>query len=149
MSKQLSIAFGTDHAGYEMKQELISYAQQLGHETLDFGTDSTEPSDYPLVVPSVVDALRKEVANFGVLICGSGIGVDIVANRYRGIRSALCFMPELASTAREHNNANILSLGSRFISLEDAKECLKRFLETPFSTEERHRRRVEMIDKLM
>lgn len=149
MSHKVIIAFGADHAGYEMKQELISYAKELGHNTIDFGTDNTEPYDYPLIVPMVVETVRNKAANFGVIICGSGIGVDIVANRFRGIRSALCHNAEIAKSARAHNDANILCLGSRFISLETAKECLKRFLETPFSTDERHHRRVQMIDSFM
>jgi ribose 5-phosphate isomerase B len=149
MTKIMSIAFGADHAGYEMKQALIEYAEQLGWKTLDFGTDSTEPHDYPLVVPPVVEALRKEVANFGVLVCGSGIGVDIVANRHRGMRSALCHTAEMAATTRTHNDANILSLGSNFVTLDVAKEALKNFVETKFEPVERHVRRINMIDQFM
>lgn len=149
MTRKKTIAFGADHAGFEMKQALIEYAGTLGYEALDFGTDSTESFDYPLVVPSVVEALRKEVADFGVLVCGSGIGVDIVANRHRGIRSALCHNAMIAGQSRMHNNANILSLGANYVTLDVAKECLKTFAETPFSTEERHQRRIGMIDSFM
>lgn len=146
---KLTIAFAADHAGYELKQQLIEFAQSKGYETLDFGTDSTESCDYPVMVPPVVDALRSKAADFGVLVCGSGVGVDIVANRHRGMRSALCHNPEHAETARRHNDANILSLGARFISLEDAQDCLLKFLTTSASQEERHARRIAMIDRYM
>lgn len=148
MSKE-TIAFAADHAGYALKQELIAYARFLGYETIDFGTDNAESYDYPLVAPMIADAIRKGIATRGVVICGSGIGVDIAMNRFRGMRSALCHTPEIATLARTHNNANILSLGAKFIDIASAKECLKNFMETPFSTEERHHRRVNMLDTFM
>ncbi len=144
-----TIAFGSDHAGFELKQQLIAHALTLGHEILDFGTDNTESFDYPLVVPSVVESLRTQAADFGVLICGSGIGVDIVANRYRGIRSALVHNEEITRLSREHNDANILTLGSRFMDIHTAKKCLEVFIRTKFSDEERHQRRLNMIDSFM
>jgi ribose 5-phosphate isomerase B len=147
--KKIRIAFGADHAGYELKQQLIEWAHTQGYETLDFGTDSTEPHDYPLVVPPVVEALRNEAADFGVLICGSGVGVDITANRHRGMLSALCHTAEMAQTARTHNNANILCLGSHYVTLDVAKDALSLFVTTPFSNEERHIRRLGMIDTYM
>lgn len=146
---KMTIAFAADHAGYELKQQLITYASEQGYKTLDFGTDSTESCDYPVVVPPVVDALRSGSATFGVLVCGSGIGVDIVANRHRGMRSALCHNPAIAELARQHNNANIISFGSKFIDLENAKAALLKFLTTPAKDEERHIRRVAMMDKYM
>lgn len=147
--KKITIAFGSDHAGFELKQALIAHAQSQGWDVLDFGTDSIDPFDYPLIVPPVVDSLRTKAANFGVLICGSGIGVDIVANRFRGMRSALVNNEELARLSREHNDANILSLPARFISIETAIQCLDIFIKTKFSTEERHTRRLNMIDSFM
>ncbi len=146
---QITIAIGSDHAGYELKQQLIEFAISKGYKTLDFGTDDTEPCDYPVVVPPVVEALRHNAAQYGVLVCGSGIGVDIVANRHRGMRSALCHTAEMAAISREHNDANILSLGSKYISAHEAKEALVKFVTTPFSKEERHARRVGMMDTFM
>lgn len=145
----IKLAFASDHAGFELKQSLVSFAIENGYSVLDFGTDSTESCDYPVIVPPVVEAIRKQSADFGVLVCGSGIGVDIVANRFRGMRSALCHKAEMAAGARSHNNANILSLGSKYISLEEAMQALLKFIETPFSKEERHVRRIGMIDTFM
>lgn len=145
----ITLAFASDHAGFELKQSLVSYAEQKGFSVLDFGTDNTEPCDYPVLVPPVVEAIRKQAAVFGILICGSGIGVDIVANRFRGIRSALCHNAQMAASARSHNNANILSLGAKYISFDEAKQALDMFIETPFSQEERHIRRIGMIDTFM
>ncbi len=149
MTKKITLAFGADHAGFELKQILIQFAEECGYDTLDFGTDDCEPFDYPLVVPPVVEAIRSGAAEFGVLVCGSGIGIDMVANRYRGIRSALCHTADMAKTSRTHNNANILSLGSKYVTPDVAKESLKLFVETAFSTEERHKRRIDMIDSFM
>ena len=140
-----TLAFAADHAGYEMKQELINYARELDYETLDFGTDSTDPVDYPDCVPPVVEAVLSNQAQFGILICGSGIGIDIAANRNPGIRSALCHSGKMAESARSHNNANILCLGSRYIGIEVAKECLKRFAATEFEAGGRHERRVKKL----
>lgn len=145
----ITLAIASDHAGFELKQLLVKYAEEKGIKVLDFGTDSTESCDYPLIVPPVVEALRKQAADFGVLICGSGIGVDIVANRFRGIRSALCHNTAMAQSARSHNNANILSLGAKYIDSEEAKLALDTFIQTPFSQEERHVRRIGMIDTFM
>jgi ribose 5-phosphate isomerase B len=143
------IAFGADHGGYELKQLLIRWAKEQGHTSLDFGTDSTESCDYPVYVPPVVDALREGAADIGVLLCGSGIGVDMVANRHRGMRSALCHTAEMAQRSRIHNDANILSLGSRYITPEEAIKALDLFINTEFSNEERHVRRLSMIDAYM
>lgn len=146
---KITIAFAADHAGFELKQKLIAEAKAHGYQTMDFGTDNTESCDYPVVVPPVVDALRTHAAQFGVLVCGSGIGVDMVANRHRGMRSALCLTTEMAKLAREHEDANILSLGARLIDHELAKDIMKTFLTTPFTNEERHVRRIGMLDKFM
>lgn len=145
----IRIAFGADHGGYELKSALITWAESQGYKTLDFGTDSTESCDYPVFVPPVIEALRNQAADFGVLLCGSGIGVDIVANRHRGMRSALCHTAELAQRSRLHNNANILSLGQKYISQEEAIKALDLFVTTEFTNEERHVRRLGMIDNYM
>ncbi len=139
------VSFGADHAGYEMKQKLISYAKQLGYEIIDHGCHDNTPVDYPDCVPPVINDVLQNRADFGVLICGSGIGVDIAANRHPGIRSALCNCGLSAQMARRHNNANVLSLASRFIGLEVAQECLQRFLTTEFEASGRHERRVQKL----
>ncbi len=134
MTKQITIAFAADHAGFDLKQLLIDYAKTLGHKVVDFGTDNSEDSvDYPDYTPPVVEAILSKQADFGVLICGSGVGVDIAANRHPQIRSALCHCGLAAELARSHNDANVLCLGSRFIGSEVAKECLQRFITSEFS----------------
>lgn len=140
----MTLAFSADHAGYAMKKDLISYAQSLGHTVLDFGTHRLESVDYPDFVPPVVGAVLSAEANFGILICGSGIGMDIAANRSPGIRAALCHCELIAQCARTHNDANILCLGSRFIEGLAARECFLRFITTPFEGG-RHQRRVDKL----
>ena len=139
-----TLAFAADHAGYLLKQDLISYAQGMGHTILDCGTHGPDAVDYPDIVPSVVEAVRSGSADYGVLLCGSGIGVSIAANRHPAIRAALCHCGLAAELARRHDDANILCLGARFIGAEVAKECLHRFLAAPFE-EGRHARRVAKL----
>lgn len=139
------LSFATDHAGFEMKQELVAYAKNLGCEVIDHGTHNTDAVDYPDYVPPVVEDILEGRATLGILICGSGIGMDIAANRYAGIRSALCHNSQLAAMARTHNDANILCLGSRYIDIETGKACLKNFVEKDFETGGRHERRVQKL----
>jgi len=137
------LVFGADHAGYALKTALIETAQSLGFEVVDIGTRGLESVDYPdFIAPVITEVLEGAV---GILICGSGIGMSIGANRYKGIRAALCITPEMAQLSRAHNNANILVLGERLISTDDAIQTLKAFLETPFEGG-RHARRVEKLD---
>jgi ribose 5-phosphate isomerase B len=144
MTQKLTLAFSADHAGYTMKEDLIGYAKELGHTVLDFGVHNHEPVDYPDFVPAVVEAVLTNKAHFGILICGSGIGMDIAANRFKKIRAALCHCSLSAVRARQHNDANILCLGAQFIGELVAKECLLKFITTPFE-EGRHRRRVDKL----
>lgn len=141
-----SIAIGSDHAGFRYKQELITFLASLHYEIKDFGTYSEESADYPDFAHPLAEAVAKNEYAFGLLICGSGNGVAITANKHAGIRAALCWNEELVSLAREHNNANVLCLPSRFISLEDAKKFVKTFLNTNFEGG-RHQRRVSKIDE--
>ena len=142
----MKIAIGSDHAGYEgvipFKPELVKHLESLGHDVLDCGTAGPEPVDYPDYAQKVSDAVLRGAADYGVLMCGTGIGMSIAANRNRGIRAAACATPDTARLAREHNDANVLCLGRRILSLKTCIELLDVFLNTPFSEGERHKRRV-------
>lgn len=142
--KKVSIA--CDRAGIKLKNFLI---QQLNKEVefLDLGTDSNEPVDYPDFAKKVVKNILNGISDFGVLICGTGIGMSIAANRYKGIRAGLCHNSLEARLTREHNNANILCLGARIIGEECALENLKVFLNTEFASG-RHLRRIEKLDEV-
>lgn len=140
-----TLVFGSDHAGFEYKEFLKEYIHDKGYSVIDCGTHSVESADYPDFIAPVIKEVKAGA--IGVLICGSGIGMSIGANRYRGIRAALCCSLAMAESSRTHNNANILVLGERLISQEDALACLETFLETPFE-EGRHTRRVNKLDHL-
>lgn len=140
----ITIAFASDHAGFQLKNILLQHARSLGYECLDFGVNSDESVDYPAVVPAVTNEILNGTAKFGVVICGSGIGVDIAANRIPGIRSALCCNGLMAKLSRAHNDANVLALGSRIIGQETAVDCLEQFLNSQFQGG-RHERRVAML----
>lgn len=143
MMKKL-IGIAADHAGYEMKEILKMELVAAGYEVRDFGTHSSESMDYPDVAHPLASAVERGEVSFGVAICGSGNGISMTVNKHAGIRAALCWTPELASLARAHNNANILSLPARFISIENAKEILSTFLTSEFEGG-RHLRRVNKI----
>ncbi|MBC5775677.1 ribose 5-phosphate isomerase B [Pontibacter sp. KCTC 32443] len=139
-----NIAIGGDHAGYTYKKALIKLLIDLGHEVQDFGPGSEESVDYPDHVHPLAKAVVKKEADFGVLICGSGNGVAMTANKYPQIRAALCWLPELAKLSREHNDANVLCIPARFVSEKDAEEMVKVFLTTEFEGG-RHQKRVNKI----
>lgn len=141
------IAVAADHAGFELKQELVRFLQDKGEEVLDLGTSSTDSTDYPDFAQAVAFALKDVRAERGLLVCGSGIGMDMAANRYHGIRAALVSSEETARLCRAHNDANVLCLGARDLELQDAQRYLELFLETPFQGG-RHQRRVAKIDGL-
>lgn len=138
------IAFGGDHAGYLYKKDLMEYCESLGFETQNFGADTEDSVDYPDYTHPLSEAVSNGECELGVLICGSGNGVCMTANKHKGIRAALCWNTELGELARQHNNANVLCIPARFISLDEAKAILKVFLETPFEGG-RHERRVNKI----
>lgn len=142
----MKIGIGSDHAGFEYKEEIRKLLQDLGHEVTDFGTNSAQPVDYPLFIRPVAEAVAGGQCERGVVLGGSGNGEAIVANRVRGIRCALCWNLESARLARQHNNANVLSLGQRMMSLETALEIVRVWLETPFEGG-RHQRRIDLIDQ--
>lgn len=140
-----AIAVGSDHGGYEMKQAIALQLDALGFNVLDMGTNSKEPVDYPDFAKLVVNAIERGEAERGILICGSGIGMSIAANRYKGIRAALCNDAISAELARKHNDANILVLGERLTNINNAKQCVVVFTSTKFEGG-RHERRVKKLD---
>ncbi|HQM99576.1 MAG TPA: ribose 5-phosphate isomerase B [Candidatus Hydrogenedentes bacterium] len=144
------IAVGSDHAGYEgaaaqYKPAVMEHLRSLGHEVIDCGTKGPESVDYPDFAAAVCKEILAGRAEAGVLICGTGIGMGIVANRRSGIRAAVCATPDMARLSREHNDANILCVGKRVLSLEQVLELLDIWLDTPFSGGERHCRRVQKM----
>jgi ribose 5-phosphate isomerase B len=140
------IYVGADHAGFELKQQLVAELKRLGYEPVDVGPKTMDPmDDYPDYGKPVAEAVSKEVARRGVLTCGTGLGMSYVANRFPRVRAAMVWSPEIAELSRKHNDANILVLPSRFMSEAEAIETLHRFLDTPFEGG-RHERRVEKIE---
>ncbi len=142
MSKKIAIA--CDHAGFIAKKEVLSFLEKNGFEVLDFGTFSEASVDYPDFIHPAMQALERGEAAMGVVMCGSGQGAAITANKHRGVRAALCWTPELASLARRHNNANVLAIPARFVSPETIHKMLTVFFAEPFEGG-RHARRVEKI----
>ena len=138
------LAIGCDHAGYDLKEYLKKRLQSLDYKVDDFGVYNTERVDYPDIIHPLASAINQHIKDIGIIICGTGIGASIVANKYPGVRAALCWKPEIAVLARKHNNANILALPGRFISHEEAWEVVTIFLITPFEGG-RHERRVNKI----
>ena len=138
------IAIGGDHAGFEYKAKLVEKLNSLGYEVKDFGPFSTDSVDYPDFVHPLSSAVEKGEYELGVVICGSGNGVAITANKHQGIRAALCWNEDLAALSRQHNNANVLALPARFISYELAEKLSEIFLRTEFEGG-RHQNRVQKI----
>lgn len=128
-----TIAIGADHAGYQLKNALVEDLKSMGFEVLDMGTNSDASVDYPDYGYAVAQAVTRGQAFRGVLICGTGIGMSIAANRHSGIRAALCTHGVMARLAREHNDANVLVMGSRIIGSEIARECLRQFLSVQYA----------------
>jgi len=144
----MKIVIGSDHAGVEYKEKLKELVLSMGHQIIDIGTNSSKSVDYPdFGEKGALTVCRKE-ADLGILICGTGIGISLAANKVKHIRAAVCWNKETARLAREHNNANILCMGARFVSIERAVRIAKVFLETPFSNDERHNRRVNKITNI-
>lgn len=143
-----TIAVAADHGGFEYKERIAELLRERGIEVIDFGTDSTESCDYPEHARKAAEAVSERRADAAIVVCGSGIGVSIVANKSAGVRAANCTSVEMARLCREHNDANVLALGQRIIDWTTARSVVEAFLETPASTEHRHRRRVEQIHAL-
>jgi ribose 5-phosphate isomerase B len=142
----MNIAIGSDHAGFRYKELLKLRLAELGHVVHDFGTDSPEPCDYPTFIRPVAEAVARGEFERGIVLGGSGNGEAIVANRVPGVRCALCWNIESARLGRQHNNANVLSLGERMVSEAEALAILETWLTTPFEGG-RHQRRIDLIDR--
>ena len=140
------IAMGSDHAGYNLKEEIKAYLLEKGHTVKDCGTDSTESCDYPVFGRAAAEVVREEEAERAIVICGSGIGISIAANKVPGIRCALCSEPLSAELSRRHNNANALAMGARLIGSDIAKRIVDVFLSTEFEGG-RHQRRIDKIEE--
>jgi ribose 5-phosphate isomerase B len=141
----MRIAIACDHAGFPLKAAVTEVVNSVGHQVFDFGTDSTEPVDYPDVVERACRALQKSEVDRAIILCGSGIGAAIAANKLKGVYACVCHDSYSAAQGVEHDNMNTLSLGARVIGVEVARACVLAFLGAEFSTEERHRRRVYKI----
>ena len=143
----MRLALGCDHRGLELKNKIIDYVKTQGHAVQDFGCFTNDSADYPDHAAAVAECVAKGQADYGILVCASGIGMSITANKYQGIRAALCCGPELAVRARLHNNANVLCLGADFISSADALQAVTNFISTDFEGG-RHQRRLDKIAKI-
>ena len=138
------IGMASDHAGFELKEALKPFLEKAGYKIKDFGTHSSESMDYPDVAHPLAIAVENKDVDFGIAMCGSGNGISMTLNKHHGIRAALCWTPELGALAKRHNNANILTLPARFISLADAEEVVKAYLSAEFEGG-RHQRRIDKI----
>lgn len=143
----MKIAIGSDHVGIELKPTIIEYLEELGHQVTDFGPFSAERTDYPVYGKKVAQEVASKNFDLGVLICGTGVGISISANKVHGIRAVVCSEPYSAKLSRQHNNTNILAFGSRVIGSELAKMIVKEWLDAEFEGE-RHSKRIEMIAEI-
>ena len=142
----MKIAIGSDHAGFRYKEKIKEWLQNLGHDVTDFGTHSEQPVDYPVFIRPVAEAVARGEFERGIVMGGSGNGEAIVANRVPGIRCVVCWNADSARLGRRHNDANVISIGERMMSLETALDVVRIWLETPFEGG-RHQRRIDLIDR--
>jgi ribose 5-phosphate isomerase B len=142
----MKVAIGSDHGGYQLKENIKAYLKSRNIQIDDYGTNNEESVDYPDYAAKVAKAVLTEVYDFGILLCGTGIGISIAANKFKGIRAALVYDPETAHLAKAHNNANIIAIGGRTTTKEMAKQIIDAFIETKY--EERHNTRLHKIAKL-
>ena len=143
----MKIAIGNDHAATALKFEIMEYVKSLGHEVINFGTDTNDSCDYPLFGEKVGRAVVAGEADCGILICGTGVGISIAANKVNGVRAAVCSDSTTARLVKEHNNANILAFGARIVGSELAKDMVKSYLEAEFGGE-RHQRRIDLLHEI-
>lgn len=143
----MKIAIGNDHVAVEMKNHIIDYLTAKGHELVNFGTDTNERCDYPIYGKKVADAVAKGECEFGILICGTGIGISLAANKVKGIRAAVCSDPYSARLTRQHNNANIIAFGARVIGEATAEMIVDEFLNAEYEGG-RHQTRIDMISAI-
>ena len=147
MKKQITIGFACDHAGYQMKEMLVEYLMGEVYAITDFGTMSEESCDYPDFAHNLAEAVVAGKCNVGIALCGSGNGISMTLNKHRDVRAALCWLPELAKLARNHNNANICSIPARFVDDQTAVKIVETFLNEEFEGG-RHQRRIDKINCL-
>ncbi|HEA31482.1 MAG TPA: ribose 5-phosphate isomerase B [Leeuwenhoekiella sp.] len=140
----MKLAIGNDHAGVAYKNSIVQYLKEKGHQVVNFGSDTPDSVDYPDFVHPVAEAVEAKEVDFGIIICGSGNGANITANKHQEVRSALCWIKVIAHFARAHNNANVLSIPARYTAKEQAVELVDEFINTPFEGG-RHQRRVAKI----
>ncbi len=143
----MRLALGSDHRGLELKDKVVDYLKANGHTIQDLGCYSTDSADYPDYASAVAESVASGQSDYGILICATGIGMSITANKHKGVRAALCCSPELATRARRHNDANVLCLGADFVSTEEALKTVSNFISTEFEGG-RHQRRLDKISKL-
>jgi ribose 5-phosphate isomerase B len=141
------IALGCDQGGFALKQEIMAHLKERGLEFKDYGSYDEQSVDYPVYAKKVAEAILSGECDKGILICGTGIGISIAANKYEGIRAALCTDCFMAQATREHNDANMLAFGARVLGAGTALKIVDTFLDTPFSNDERHMRRIAKIEK--
>ncbi len=144
IEKNNIIGLCSDHAGYDLKEFVKKWLEERDYKYVDFGTNSTESCDYPDYAHPMAEAVENKKCQFGISICGSGNGISITVNKHQGIRAALCWLPELAALARQHNDANVLSMPARFISNDEAEKILEAFFNSDFEGG-RHQKRVDKI----
>jgi ribose 5-phosphate isomerase B len=144
-TRKAKIAIGCDHAGFEMKEELKKFLLEIGYEYKDFGANSSESTDYPIYGRAVAEAVTSGECDKGIVICGTGIGISIAANKVPGVRAGACYNTDMARIAREHNDTNVLALGARITAIPLAIDITSAWLETEFSHGERHIRRIKRI----
>ena len=143
----MKIAIGNDHAAPELKLEIVEYLKELGHEVVDFGVGVGEKVDYPEIGEKVARAVAAKEFDCGILICGTGVGISLAANKVKGVRAAVCSETTTARLVKEHNNANILCFGARIVGSEVAKDIVKAYIEAEFQGD-RHQRRIDMISAI-
>jgi len=141
----MKIGIGNDHSALELKAEIVAFLKEKGHEIVDFGTNTTDSVDYPTYGEIVGKAVVAKEVDYGILICGTGLGISLAANKVKGVRAVVCSEPYTARMSKEHNNCNILSLGARVVGAELAKMIVDVWLSTEFEVGGRHQRRVDMI----
>ena len=142
----MKIAIGSDHGGFVLKEEIRAELEAWGHEVIDFGCKSDESTDYPQYAHYVAKEIQSKNAERGVLICTTGIGISMAANRHKGVRAALCRNCDMTYLTRIHNDANVIAFGSRYTTILDARAMIRVFLEAQYSNESRHTRRIEGIE---
>jgi len=147
-TRKTKIAIGCDHAGVEMKEEIKKFLLEMGYECQDFGTNSSESTDYPIYGRAVAESVASNECDKGIIICGTGIGISIAANKVPRVRAGACYNTDTARISREHNDTNVLGLGARITAIPMAIDIVNTWLETEFSQGERHIRRIKRISEM-